>query len=204
MKKVFIGIDFSEKTLDVSLIEGNRPENVQACKRFKNTKEGCIQLVKFVKLHASCAAEDWLFCGQHTGVYSIPASSYLVKEGLFLWLENPLQVKMLSGIRRNKINSCDMALYACRNQDRARAYQLPEECLNSLELLFSLRDRLLLNRQLLLASAKEMRSVWQRDSTARYIYEQSKKIVESINKEIEEIEEKMLELINMGKTLKKK
>jgi transposase len=205
MKKVFIGIDFSKKTFDVSLIEGNRPENVLAYEQFENTKEGCIQPVKFVELHASCAAEEWLFCGEHTGIYSILASSYPVKKGLFLWLENPLQVKTSLGIRRDKSDksdSRDIALYAYRNQDRARAYQLPEKRLSALKSLLSFRGRLLSSKHALLVSAKEIRSILQHDSTVRHIYEQSKKIVESINKEIKRIEKEMLELINTSETLK--
>jgi transposase len=205
MKNLFIGIDFSKKTFDVSLIEWNRPEIVPAYKRFENTKAGCVQLFKWVKLHASCPDEEWLFCGEHTGLYSVLASRFLAGKGLFLWLENPLQIKMSSGIRRNKSDksdSRDIALYACRNRDRARAYQLPEEHLNSLKLLLSFRDRLLANKHTLLVSAKEMRSVLQRDPVARFIYEQSKKDVERINKEIREIERKMLELVNTVEALR--
>ena len=204
-KKLFIGIDFSKKTFDVSLIEGNHPESVVAYERFGNTKEGCHKLFKWVKLHTFYPEEEWLFCGEHTGVYSVQVGRFLVKQGVFLWMENPLQIKMSSGIRRNKTDktdSRDIALYACRNQDKAKAYQLPEECLHSLKLLLSFRERLLANKHTLLVSAKEIRSVWQRDVTARYIYEQSKKEVERINKEIKEIEKKMLALVNSSDTLR--
>jgi transposase len=131
-------------------------------------------------------------------------SEFLIKKGLFIWLENPLQIKLSTGIKRDKndrINSRDIALYALRHQDRAKCYRLPEASLKSLELLLSFRDRLLENKHSLLVSSKEIRSVIQRNKTARYIYEQSQREIERINREIKEIEAKMMELIESSDSM---
>jgi transposase len=202
-KKLFIGIDFSKKTFDVSVIAENHPESV-SYRRFDNSKEGCSQLLSWVKEQQKCSKEEWLFCGEHTGLYSLQVSEFLIKKGLFIRLENPLQIKLSTGIKRDKndrVDSRDIALYAFRHQDRARCYRLPEAGLKSLELLLSFRDRLLQNKHSLLVSSKEIRSVIQRDRTARYIYEQSKKDIERINREIKEIEAKMMELIKSSDSM---
>jgi transposase len=118
-------------------------------------------------------------------------SEFLVKKGLFIWLENPLQIKQSSGIKReknDKTDSREIALYAYRFQDKARPYHLPDKALQALELLFSFRERLKANKHSLLVSAQEIRKVMSRNTTARYIYEQSKKDIERINKEIKEVE----------------
>lgn len=202
-KKLFIGIDFSKQTFDVSVIKSCSLEDLHY-RQFENSKEGCTALLKWVRSLTKEEYESWLFCGEHTGLYSIVLSEFLIKKGLFMWLENPLQIKLSIGIKRSKsdlIDSRDIALYACRFQDRARQYQLPEKALKSLELLLSFRERLTGNKKTLLASSTELRRVMQRDPTARFIFEQSQRDIERLNKELKEVERKMLEQIETDETL---
>jgi transposase len=203
-KTLFIGIDFSPKTFDVSILHLDNLQRVDY-RQFENSKEGCTSLLKWVKVQSKSPGSDWLFCGEHTGLYSLCLCEFLIKKGLFIWLENPLQIKLSSGIKReknDKADSRDMALYAYRYQDKARAYQLPDKALKSLELLFSFRERLKKNKQALLVSAAEIRRVIDRDATTRFIYEQSQKDIERINKEIKEVEKRMLEQIDSNEELK--
>lgn len=202
-KKVFIGIDFSKKTFDVSVVHRSNLQR-EDCQQFENSRDGCLHLLKWLQTLNREPAENWLFCGEHTGLYSVVLSGFLVKKGFFLWLENPLQIRQSSGIRREKNDKADsreIAMYALRFQDRSRAYCLPGKALQALELLFSFRERLVGNKQVLLTSSAEMRRVMQRDSTARYIYEQSKNDIERINKEIKEVERRMLEAIKSDSVL---
>jgi len=193
-KKLFIGIDFSKKTFDVSILHQNNLLSADY-QQFENNKEGCLALLKWIKSLTQEPVESWLFCGEHTGLYSLCLSEFLIKKGLFIWLENPLQIKQSGGIKReknDKADSRDIALYAYRFQDRARHYQLPDKALKSLELLFSFRQRLIDNKKRLLVAAAEVRQVLSRHPTARYIYEQSQKDIARINKEIKEVEKRML------------
>lgn len=192
-KSLFIGIDFSKKTLDVSAVCSDNPGMV-IYQQFENSKEGCSSLLKWLKGETKEPRENWLFCGEHTGLYSVLLSEFLIKKGLFMWLENPLQIKQSIGIKRDKsdkVDSMEIAMYAYRFQDKSRAYQLPHKTLKALELLLSFRDRLLGNKHTLLVAAAEIRRVLQRDATARYIYEQSQKDIERLNKEIKEVEKRL-------------
>jgi transposase len=131
-------------------------------------------------------------------------SEFLARKGLFMWPENPLQIKLSTGIKREKsdgIDSLDIALYAYRFQDRARCYRLSGKAVKSLELLLSFRERLLHNRHALPVSAVEIRRVLQGNPAARYIYEQSKKDVDRINGEIREVEKRMLDGIRSDESL---
>jgi transposase len=189
--------------LDVSVLH---PNNLQSSdyKQFENSKEGCSALLKRVRSLTEKPSSDWLFCGEHTGLYSLFLSEFLIKKGLYIWLENPLEIKQSSGVRReknDKADSRDIALYAFRFQDRAKRYILPDRALKSLELLLSFRERLVGNKQVLLVSAAEIRRVLTRDATARFIYEQSQKDIERINKEIKEVEKRMLEQIRSSEKL---
>lgn len=202
-KKLFIGIDFSKKTFDVSVIH---QDNLQAVdyQQFENSKEGCVSLLKWLKMLTKEPCENWLFCGEHTGLYSICLSEFLIKKGLFICLENPLQIKQSSGIKREKNDKADsreIALYAYRFQDKVKAYCLPDKALKSLELLFSFRERLVSNKHTLLVSAAEIRRVMKRETTARFIYQQSQKDIERINKEIKDVEKRMLAQIESNEKL---
>jgi transposase len=196
-KTLFIGIDFSKKTFDVSVIHLNNLQK-KDYQQFENSKEGCFALLQWLKTLSKETFGSWLFCGEHTGLYSVCLSEFLIKKGFFIWLENPLQIKQSIGIKRDKndrLDSNGIALYAYRFQDKARAWCPPRKALKSLELLLAFRARLLSNKHTLLISSSELRRVMQRDKTARYIYEQSKKDIERINKEIKEVEKQMLKQI---------
>jgi len=203
-KNLFIGIDFSKEKLDVSLLHSEDLEQI-AYQCFENSKEGCEMLLRWVKSQSHSKQETWLFCGEHTGLYSVLLCEYLLKKGMFIWLENPLQIKQSTGIKRDKndkIDSRDIALYAYRFQDKSKCYHLPDKALKSLELLLSFRERLVGNKHTLVVSAKEIRAVLQRNPTARYIYEQSQKDITRINKEIKEIEKQMSDLIREDEEIK--
>jgi len=196
-KTLFIGIDFSKKTFDVSVMHQKNLQNVDY-QQFENSKKGCSALLKWIKTVTKEPQENWLFCGEHTGLYSLCLSEFLIKKGLFMWLENPLQIKMSSGIKReknDKVDSKEIARYARCHQDEARAYQLPSKTLKSLELLLAHRERLKSNKHRLLVSASEIRRVLTHDATARSIYEDSQSDIEHINKRIKKLEKQMLELI---------
>ena len=202
-KTLFIGIDFSKKTFDVSVIHHNNLQSADY-QMFENSKEGCVSLLEWVKTLTVAPCGEWLFCGEHTGLYSICLSEFLVQKGLFLWLENPLQIKRSCGIKRDKNDRADsreIALYACRFSDKARAYQLPAKALKSLELLLSYRERLVGNKQVLLVSATEIKRVMQHDPTAGFIYEESKRDIAHINRQIKEVEKRMLEQIECDEQL---
>ena len=204
MKNLFIGIDFSKKTFDVSFFEKEGTGEI-FYSRFENNKDGFKHLVKWISKHTDVCKEEWLFCGERTGLYSLELPAFLLKQNLFIWLENPLQIKRSSGIKRektDKTDSLEIAHYAFRFQDKARCYKLPDKVFMSLQNLLSFRGRLVKNKQELLVAAKEMRRVFNRDKTARYIYEQSMLEIGRLNKKVKEVEEQMLLLLDETEELK--
>jgi transposase len=198
MKKfLFIGIDFSKSKFDVSVTEDiDTKEHKQAV--FENVKTGYDDCLKWLTQQSKIKRESWLFCGEHTGLYSRGLADYLVKKHLLIWLENPLQIKQCSGIKRAKTDSIDarcIAQYACRYVDKVKAYKSMTREINDLRLLSSYRSRLLKSKVSLEVAAKEMRLVLKRDPTARFVYESSNREIEHIKKEIKVIEKKMRETI---------
>jgi transposase len=187
---LFIGIDFSKSKFDVTALESVE-QGAIAQATFDNTKEGFEALLKWVPQQSKISSENWLFCGEHTGLYSRSLSIFLAKKKRFVWLENPLEIKQSSGIKRTKTDRADslvIANYACRFCDRASAYLLASDALETLHMLLTYRARLVKEKVLLQVPADELRRVVKRNSVSRFIYEESRRKVKRIEKEIKEVE----------------
>jgi transposase len=204
MKKfLFIGIDFSKSKFDVSILENIKQKSF-AQETFENAETGYKSFLKWVSKQSRIKREDWLFCGEHTGLYSRNLSNFLAQKGLFIWLENPLQIKRCSGVKRLKTDRFDsvvIAQYACRHIDKATAYKKEKKEIESLQLLVAYRSRLVKSKVSIGTGADEMRSVIKRNGTARFIHEKSQSGVKFIKKQINEIEQEMHEMI-MNSSLK--
>ena len=155
MKNLFIGIDYSKKKFDVSLLERGKIEEIKhEC--FENTPEGCKAMLKWVQLCATVPMEEWLFCGEYTGLYGVLLTEFLLKKKFFVWIENLMQIKLSAGLKReknDKVDSQEIARYAYRFQDMARCFQIQDKSLKSLQLLLSFRDRLMRNKHSILVAA---------------------------------------------------
>lgn len=194
MKKfLFIGIDYSKSKFDVTALEDAEQENV-AQATFENNQNGYADLLIWGSKHTTINKKDWVFCGEHTGLYSRGLTEFLIKKKLFIWLENPLQIKSSSGIKREKndqIDSHEIAQYACRFKDKAKASYLFQKEIESIRLLLGYRSRLVKNKVVLQNAASETRRVLKRDAGARFIFERSKLEINRLEKEIKLIESRI-------------
>ena len=203
-KNVVIGIDFSKLTLDVTFFNTNNPEEKQY-QQFENTKKGCIQIIKWVKrTFKDCS--DWLVCGEFTGIYSMTSTMVFNEKGIDLWLENPRQIKLSSGISReknDKVDSKHIALYAARFMDRVKLYKPQGDVLLKIRELVNYKDRLTKIKSQLMVPAKELKRVRKDWEESIYVYDDSKGIVEGLDLKIKEIEHKMLFLLKSDPDLKR-
>ena len=201
-KKVFIGIDFSKSTIDVSFFHKERPDDLYY-QQFKNTEKGCIEMINWIKREFMDIGE-WLFCGEFTGIYSMTVAYVLNQNNIDLWLESPLQIKLSSGICRgknDKIDSGQIALYASRFNDKTRLYKLSSPILLKIKELVVYKDRLTKIKHQLLTPAKELMRVWSDWEESQFIDSSSKDIVTSINLQIKVVENKMKNLLKTDSEL---
>ena len=147
MKNIAIGIDFSKKTFDVTIMrrEEYHFEELGYC-AFSNDTKGFKSLEKWVKATLKGASEktdksSLIFCGEHTGTYSIDLCDYLADKGYFMWLESALVIHRKAGIVREKndrIDSKRIAEYAlCNFSDEVKPYVLPSNEMKKLKSLFT-------------------------------------------------------------------
>ena len=145
MEKLVIGIDFSKESMNYCCIQGTVHlkvlEGVVA-----NSVDGCKEMVRNLRaLFPKARVRDFLFCGENTGIYSLAVSDYLFSKKYEMWLENPLQIKLSCGMRREKTDKADarmIAEYAFRHQDKVRPYNPQSEGIRKLKSWLKTHDAL--------------------------------------------------------------
>jgi transposase len=146
MKKYFIGIDVSQKTVDVSFVESDFQRKPEYLAQYTNDKKGYSLMVKDLRtVLRGVSSGQWLFCCETTGGYDRPLCYWLVDQGLRIWRESALQIRQSLGIRRGKNDKADsmaIADYARRHPDKASLFTKPSEKLASLKDLYLYRHSL--------------------------------------------------------------
>lgn len=129
MKKIGIGIDFSKKFFDATVMR--RVEDVYtvvAQERFDNDANGFKEFLAWVRKSVKAFPEgkkrtEWIFCGENTGVCSAALSDFLAGKGYDMWLESALQINRKSGIVRDKNDRDDsmrIADYSLRQYESGK------------------------------------------------------------------------------------
>ena len=145
MAKLIIGIDFSKEKMNFCCMNA-RNMSVLMEGEVENSRRGCGEMSRQLRsLQKGLRSGDFLFCGENTGIYSLETAECLSSRKYFVWLENPLQLKLSSGIRRSKSDTLDarmIAEYAFRHQDKAKRFSPCGESLKKLRELHLTRRKL--------------------------------------------------------------
>lgn len=135
MKKISIGIDFSKKTFDATIVRRIDDQFTEvAYSSFENDQKGFKTFVSWVRKSLRAFPEGkgrgtWIFCGENTGVCSAALSDFLACRGYDMWLENALVIHRKSGIVRvknDKVDSRRIALYALRHYEEGLRLHQPD------------------------------------------------------------------------------
>ena len=207
MENFIIGIDFSKKTFDATIIERNKLDERGVHAVFGNSEVGAKELVEWVmgQTHA-CSREEVLFCGEDTGLYSKAVSDALANGGWFMWLESALRIKRSMGISRgknDKKDSRDIAVYAARFQDKKRRHVAPDELTEALRVLFMRRRFLVEQRDALRRRNKEMKPVLNGNKLLKRSFRSDDRIDKSFCEEIAAIEKDIKRLVDSSPELRR-
>lgn len=157
--KNFIGIDVSKEYFDAVLLLENqkdKPIHNQFVNDYNGIKSFCKWLKKF-----RATSIDSLICMEHTGVYGKLILQYMSSFNYSIWLEMSLRIIRNSGIQRGKNDKIDaqrIALYALKNVEDVKIYQLPSKTLDRIRTLLTLRDKLIKNKTSLLRTSEELKN----------------------------------------------
>lgn len=199
----FIGIDISKGTFDFALIKDDDLSNPISGET-SNNPSGIVKLEEFLRKQGLNMKET-LFCMEHTGIYCRLLSHYLVENNYFVWLEMPVQIIRSQGVQRGKndrIDAIRIAEYAFMKKDKAVLWQPPREVVLQINDLLTLRDRLIESRKSLKQPIKEFLYAGFKD-TAKLIESRCSGTLKALDKEIEQIEKELDNLINKDSNLKK-
>jgi len=187
-----IGIDVSKLTLDV-VINGNEIH----FKEFNDPKTFKAMIKRILKA-SEAKLEQLLFCFEHTGVYSLALASFLNEQGIKFVMVPGLEVKRSLGIQRGKSDKVDarsLAKYAYRLREELEPTQLPSETLLALKNYLTLRRNLVKHRATYLKLSGEFKQ-FTTISKQDIFFKSQERIIRSLTKEIDAIEQTIKELID--------
>lgn len=208
MKKFFVGIDFSKRRMDVSIVEKDFPEQTIDYKQFINNAEGAKEMCEWVEYTTNTSTKfegEVLFCCEHTGSYCLEVCDYLSENGKYIWLGNPLDIKRSMGMVRGKddiLDSRRIATFAAEKHHKAILYIRPEDSTRALKYLLSIRNTLVEHKKALACQIKENFPKLHDAALLCEIENELKHILDSIKTEIKKIEKMMFDIILSNKEYK--
>ena len=182
-----IGIDVSKLTLDACI----------HCQQFliqvPNTKEGHLKLLSWAIKSTGCSIENILFCFEHTGIYSFILARFMTEMKLNYILVPGLEIKRSLGIQRGKNDQIDarkIAQYAYRRRDEITPYQAPDESVNKIRQLLTLREKLVKQRSEFMATLKDQANFIEK-SKNKLFFSVPNKLIKELTKQIDNVEKEM-------------
>lgn len=180
--KFYVGVDVSKLWLDIAIYQPS--EGIVYRNQISNTTKEIRQFLKDMVADKKSPQKDFLFCLENTGKY---CHTFLKTSTLLefkVWMELPIQIKRSQGLVRGKTDRWDaerIAQYAYRFQDKAVLWQPTDKTLLELKELQTKRSKLVKSHgQLSQENKKDP------------IF---KKPIAALAKAIEQVEEKMENLI---------
>lgn len=202
-KSRFIGIDISQKTIDVALVEQSNVQQFQE-KKFENSLKGFDHMHTWLT-RKKISMNDVLFCMEHTGTYGLLLFAWLTEKGFDFNVEPGLQIKRSIGIARGKNDKVDarrIAIYALEHKYTMKPYVLPAENLIKIKQLLTYRDQLIRTRTSFKLSLKN-HSQYQQISKQEFVTEDIDHMIEDFDKKVDFIEKQVHQIINSDTQLKK-
>jgi transposase len=200
--KLFVGIEQSKDTIDVAILDAQQPEAFLH-EQFSNTKKGFQAMLRKV-VALGYSLDQTLFCSENTGMYSLPLSIFFEEQKAHFWLENALQIHLSSGLKRgknDKADAKDIARYCFIHQHEVRLYKMPSRSILVLRNLLSFRERLIKNKMAMQVPSRELQEMGA--DLGGMVFNESKAIIKLLDKKIETVDQKMMNLINENEQLKK-
>ena len=203
--RLFIGIDISKKTIDVSLTLNGKKEQMLHV-RLQNNLQGFRSMMQFIKkAKTGIPQNEWFFSMEHTGVYTLLLSNFLQKRKLAYTLISGHHLAKSLGLRRgknDKADSKDIARFSYVFRDELKSYTLPSDKLLTIKGLLSLRSRLVNANKGLATASNELKS-FAKKAVYQQIVKHSKDTIERNKQTIAKIETQIGALIQQEDELQR-
>ena len=199
-QQLYIGIDVSKLTLDVSCLSHTGTHHYH---QFENSNAGLRRFNRWLLQREAFTYAAALFCMEHTGIYTRLLVEFLLLQSARVWMESALHLKRSIGMVRgknDKVDSYRIARYALVNSDQAKLVSPSHATLRLLGDLLASRTRISKAIQSINVSVGELQRI---DKIAgNELAKLSKAALEGLRKSKAAIERRMQELIHSDAELK--
>lgn len=190
-ERAFLGVDVSKDSLDVCLVHGQQ----MSFYRVANAGEGFLQLERWLD---TCWAGKVRACLEATGLYGEALAAFLYQVGHEVAVVNPVRIKAYaaSQLTRNKTDRVDSKLIAdfCRTQD-VQLWTPPPAAWRELR-------ELVRHRTALKSMRQQERNRLKAGLHSEHVKAMIAEHLRIIQKQIDELEEKIQEQIDQHPVLK--
>lgn len=204
-KKHFIGIDISNETLDVSVIEkgGKKPE-YQDLNDVTNSIKGFANIASWIKKQKK-VLKDCLFCMEHTGTYGLLLFAWLTEQNIDFVVEPGYKIKRSLGITRGKNDKIDarrLAAYAYTHREDLELFKMPCDLIIKLKQLLTYRDQCVRTRTSFKNSLKNHKQ-YEKLTGLKGITDQIKKDIKEYDAIVTDLEKQIVKVIESDPQVKK-
>lgn len=193
MKKVIIGIDVSKLTLDICV---QNQENVS----FYTITNDFKSIKTFFKQFKN---EEVLVAMENTGRYNSFLYEVLPDFSFSVYVINPLHLKKSMGLVRGKNDKVDserIAWFLAKNYEDLKQWRPNSKTIEKIKLLGAERKHRVKVKAGLSAQSQDKEFI--NLMADKQLLKLNKELIDVLDKQIEKIEEKILQLINSEETLK--
>lgn len=193
-KEIIVGIDVSKSTIDVCILSG---ENY----KIKNEVRSIKSFFSKIKKQQECA----LIVGmENTGYYNWPCYQVFLELNITVFIISPFHLKRSLGLMRGKNDRIDaqrIAKFINLHKVELNPSILPRKEIRSLQALFAQRNRLIETIKRISVPAAELAFIAEKEIW-KGIVQSNEKLISNIKKQVLEIEQRMMDLINGDSSLK--
>lgn len=200
-QEYFFGVDVSKATLDIAVVKDG--EVVLEAKT-DNKTSAIRKLFRDAKKSLSMNSDQMRVCLEHTGIYGFILLDVLNQMKVRICVEPALQIKQSQGMTRGKNDKVDarrIALYAFKNRLNLRVWKPQRPIMQKLQLLLSLRDRLIKVKVQLETPIQEATGYIEAD-IAKSLESSSKHAIKAIQKDLQRVEKEIDDLVRRDDNLK--
>lgn len=200
----FVGIDVSKQTLDAVFIF-DREINNAVHHQFSNDVKGIKKLLGVLEKRKGVNKENTLLCLENTGLYGRRLSVTASESEWFVWVETPVTILRSMGLQRGKNDKVDakrIALYAMKNNEKAKQWEAPRKEVATLRQLLNTREALIKGLKGLMVSMKEQKETGSNE-LAQMMKKTTAGTLKAMKNDIKKIEQTMAELIKNDPSLVK-
>ena len=192
-----IGADLSKKSIDFA----THPLNAHL--KISNDPQGYQELLKWLKAQFLDVSKV-LIVMEHTGLYSFQLENYLHQQDIRFSKVSGLAIKRSMGLVRGKTDKQDairIARYGFEKRDLLVIGQPMNQNLQRLQMLHSIRERLVGNRASLITAVKELQHGYQLKQSDIIISSQLK-LIKSFDQQIQKLDKAIEAIVEAEKNIK--